>query len=142
MFNWINKDVGLSVHLLKKHKKKLVNFCNKYSPNECGGILMGHYDESLKKAYIKNIFFSKENVVSRGTVLTEAKKVNILLKVLWRFTLGNCYFIGTWHSHPNGVAIPSQTDDETMIKIAKTNSCNCSRPVSYTHLTLPTKRIV
>lgn len=129
MTSWYSKETGLYVHMPLKIWHKITKLCNKIFPNECGGVLIGTYDKNLKEAKIKDIFLSKKNVCSRTSLLREAKEANIFLKLLWKLSCGKKYFIGEWHSHPNGNNTPSHTDDNAMFKIAKDKKCECSRPI-------------
>lgn len=129
LITWENRPNGLFAFLHLKHMDKIEKLCGQYYPNECGGVLLGKYDKSLKKAYIKQIYFTKENVGQPASVVLEARKVNIILQALWKLTFGKYYLLGTWHSHPNGGCFPSSQDDDTMFKIAKSVQCQCTRPI-------------
>lgn len=129
MIVWNNERTGLWVRMPIRVWHKIIKLNNKTYPNECGGILIGNYDKTLKEARIKDIFFSKHNIFERTSLLREAKEANIFLRLIWRLSCGNKYFIGEWHSHPNSNCGPSSIDDNAMYKIAIEQNCQCSRPI-------------
>ena len=129
MFSWSDGKTGLYVHMPINIWRKIVGLCSKMYPKECGGILIGTYDKSLKEARIKSIFSSKDNVCESASLLREAKRANIFLKLTWKLSCGDKYLIGEWHSHPNGNNTPSSIDDNAMYKTAMGEECECSRPI-------------
>ena len=129
MKNWIDHKYELSVIMPDSIWQKMVRLCEGSYPNECGGILIGEYSDDLRKAEVKEIMISKGNSGKRMSFLREAKDANSFLKKLWRMASGTKYFIGEWHSHPNGAGYPSVTDDDSMFQVAKRDQCACKRPV-------------
>lgn len=129
MISWNDEKTGLWVGMPIKVWDKIVKLNNKMYPKECGGVLIGSYDKTLKEAKIKDIYFSKDSVFKSGSLSREAKGANIYLKLIWRLSCASKYFIGEWHTHPNGSYIPSSEDDIAMYKIAMEENCQCSRPI-------------
>lgn len=129
MMHWREKKHNLEVILSMSIWKKMLKLCAKGYPDECGGILIGQYNDDLKKAKIKEIMVSNNSKGARMAFIREADEANNLLKRLWRLASGTKYFIGEWHSHPNGNGVPSGTDDNAMYKIAKSKKCSCRRPI-------------
>ncbi len=68
-------------------------------------------------------------IINTCAFIREAKEANNFLKQLWKLACGTKYFIGEWHSHPNGHEGPSWVDDDAMYKIAKSKKCSCRRPI-------------
>lgn len=129
MKHWIDRKYNLSVVMSDSTWQKMASLCEESYPNECGGILIGEYTDDLKQAKVKEIMISKNNSGNRMSFLREAKETNNFLKKLWRRALGTKYFVGEWHSHPNGIGHPSATDDDSMFQVAKRDQCACKRPV-------------
>jgi len=126
---WFNYENNLSVYMPDRVWQKITKLCNKHFPEECGGILIGNYDEALKTARINDTFISKGNKSSRYALIREAAEANKILRLMWMLSFKKKYFVGEWHSHPNGNSIPSSVDDESLFKIAQTQNCECSRPI-------------
>lgn len=129
MIVWNDEKSSLQVHMSIKVWHKITKLSDRTYPNECGGILTGNYDKTLKEARIKGIFLSKHNISERSSLLREAKEANIFLRLIWKLSCGNKYFIGEWHTHPNGNYAPSSIDNNAMYKIAMEKNCQCSRPI-------------
>lgn len=47
---WFNKGSNLAVIMPNSVWNKIIKSCDKHFPNECGGILIGNYDEALNTA--------------------------------------------------------------------------------------------
>lgn len=129
MIYWIGKEHSLKVKMPENIWKRMRKLCIEGYPNECGGILIGRYSNDLKKAEIKEVMISKSSAGIKVNFLREAREANSFLKRLWRLSSGTKYFIGEWHSHPNGNGAPSGMDDNAMYRIAKSKKCSCRRPV-------------
>lgn len=129
MKHWVDRKYNLSVVMPDPIWQEMVRLCDESYPNECGGILIGEYTDDLKQAKVKKIMISKNNSGNRMSFLREAKEANNFLKKLWRIASGTKYFIGEWHSHPQGVGYPSATDDDSMYQVANKERCACKRPV-------------
>ena len=109
--------------------QKIIKHCNSAYPKECGGMLIGTYSKNLKQAMIKDIYSSKDNLSEKYSLLTDSKKENEYLKKIWKRSRGNKFFIGTWHSHPNGNLIPSNIDEKTLLEISRKDRCECPRVI-------------
>jgi len=129
MKNWIDLKSNLSVTMPDSVWQEMACLSEESYPNECGGILIGKYTDDLKQAKVKKIMVSKNNSGTRMFFLREAKEANNFLKKLWHMASGAKYFIGEWHSHPDGTGYPSAMDDDSMFRIAKRKKCACKRPV-------------
>jgi len=129
MIYWIDQENNLHVRLLKSIWNRMVQLCADSYPHECGGILIGEYNDNLKQAKITKIMISQNSTGGRMNFLRESKETNNFLKKLWHFVSGARYFIGEWHSHPNGNGVTSSLDDNSMYQVAKTAKCSCRRPI-------------
>lgn len=129
MISWSNKEHKLSVKVEDNIWDKILAHCNEFYPKECGGVLVGSYDKDLKNSFVKDIYFSKKSKFWMFNFLRESQETNKYLKQLWGKSSSEVYFVGEWHSHPNGNSMPSSRDDKTLFKIAKSKTCQCSRPI-------------
>jgi hypothetical protein len=51
--------------------------------------------------------------------------LNALFSSLFKESNGRRHYVGEWHSHPGGAAIPSGTDDDNMFAIAMDPKNRC-----------------
>lgn len=131
MMHWVDQENNLQICVPDYIWDEMTQLCAGSYPNECGGILIGEYSNSMKQAKIRKIMVSKNSTSGRMDFLREATQTNNFLKKLWYFASGTKYFIGEWHSHPNGTGTPSSLDDASMYKVAKTVRCRCKRPILF-----------
>jgi len=96
---------------------------------ETGGIIVGNYSTDLHIAVVTEISgppcdsIFKVNHFIRGT-----NNLYKWLKKLWQ-KKNKEFYIGEWHSHPSGVAHPSNSDIEQMNFIASSKDYHCSQPL-------------
>lgn len=103
------------------------SYCNKSYPNETGGVLVGNYSSDQSTANVVKITPPPPN--SRGTRYGFKRTntgVKVFLDSLWEQGL---YYIGEWHYHPSAHAVPSSTDIEQMITLAKDGRLKCPEPI-------------
>ena len=128
--------------LAQKEKDKLVAHAIKQQPNESCAMLLG---EKIDGAWnVKEVFLT-ENIDKSQTNFTISPEE--LLKGYQLAEKMHLELVGVFHSHPNSDATPSDTDKKFMQNnpvpwIIFSGLTNDLIAVSYTHLTLPTKRIV
>jgi len=129
LITWINPENSLYVELSLKIWHKICKISDKLYPKEAGGILIGEYNKDLNRARIHDIYSSNENISSIASFVRKPRKTNNILRKLWDCTKGKKYFIGEWHSHPDGYGEASGLDEKTLFRIASNNKCACSRPI-------------
>jgi [CysO sulfur-carrier protein]-S-L-cysteine hydrolase len=109
---WRQRELSLSlkdaaveqdntVLLSKKTYSKMINKCRRGLPNEACGLLSGRGNRCLTVWPMKNI---------EPTPFSFAMDINQQEKTLKKMKDINEDFIGIYHSHPNGVAFPSEDD--------------------------------
>lgn len=96
-------------------------------PNECGGFLVGYYSKDFKILYITDFILPKKQ---RGSKFLFERSIDGLKEIFYKlFISKKHYYIGEWHTHPNGSSIYSQTDLNAMIKIANCDTVNITNPI-------------
>ena len=121
-----NKQFGINISAY--HVGKLISNCKVSKDNETGGILIGHYDKRHECAVITEITGPPNDSQSgttwfyRGIKGLQHKLSNLWLK-------RRHYYIGEWHFHPHGAAIPSQSDINQMKMIAGSAKYHCPEPI-------------
>ena len=119
------KNVSLMIEdsLLKKLTKvALQNF-----PNESGGFLVGYYSQDFMTLHITDFVLPQQQKSS--SFLFERSIIGIKEVFNKLFTTKKYYYIGEWHTHPNGSSMYSQTDLKAMIEIATCETVNITNPI-------------
>ena len=108
--------------------ERLQQLASSKYPRETGGILVGHYSSDLRCAFVTDISLAPSD--SRSTPMTFYRGVKGLgkwLKHLW--SEQGRYYLGEWHSHPDGLAHPSGSDIGQMKEIANSSLYRCPEPI-------------
>lgn len=117
-------ELNIEDNLIKKMSLTAIN----HYPNEYGGFLVGYYSSDRKSLTITDFiqptkYKSHQFIFERSTEGIE-KKLNELF---------NCenrqYYVGEWHTHPNGSTNYSSTDLNAMINIANSDSIRITNPI-------------
>ncbi len=124
----INKHKELELVIEDKLIKKMSSIAIGHYPNEYGGFLVGNYSSSRKSLTITDCILptkykSHQFIFERSTDGIE-KRLNEL------FSCENKqYYVGEWHTHPNGSTNYSSTDLNAMINIANNDSIRIKNPI-------------
>nr|WP_314635939.1 DUF6602 domain-containing protein [uncultured Porphyromonas sp.] len=93
-------------------------------PNENGGMLAGYYSEDRRTVHIEGLVAPAQKLSSR----TAFTRIPEGLEAEWeRLGEKGMYYIGEWHSHPDGTTKYSSTDLRAMIEIEK--EVNIGNPI-------------
>ena len=85
-------------------------------PNEFGGLLIGKYSENFK---ILNIYQSMMPECYQNSPIEFVRQSDNLQSYFNElFNETGLYYVGEWHTHPNGEAFYSHTDLQAMTTIA------------------------
>jgi len=125
-FKLANTD--LQVKFQKAVVSQMLNKGKSHYPNEFGGILIGRYDEIRKVAYIHYIVNPKHFKASPAFFQRETKGLEQKLIDLHKQT-PSLYYLGEWHTHPNGSTSPSTTDINTLITLSKSEQVSIDNPL-------------
>ncbi len=98
-----------------------------HHPKECGGFLMGCYSDDFRTLEIKTHIFPKVYFSTPISFDRSAKGVEKIFRQL--YTEEGYYYIGEWHTHPNGSSQHSPLDLDSMIKIATSDSVRILNPI-------------
>lgn len=126
--SYVNED-GLRIRLPSKIFNEILNKISENYPNECGGIFVGKVDIENQCALIERM--KMPNLISSTPVFFKrlASFLNDWLNDVFISSSGDLYYLGEWHSHPNGFPSPSSTDLKTLQKIAKNNNVRIETPL-------------
>jgi integrative and conjugative element protein (TIGR02256 family) len=95
-------------------------------PNECGGILIGRYQNELMAAIVEHTSINQDSKSGQTWFYRGIKGLKNLLLKHWK---DGHYYIGEWHSHPYGSCNPSSTDLESLAQISVTKTAQCNTPI-------------
>lgn len=119
-----NVDIIISEALLEKLSKYGIE----QFPNEFGGFLMGHYSSDFKTLTITDTILPKKY---KGTPSLFERSIEGIRQSFEDFYKKepSQYYIGEWHTHPNGSTLYSQTDMQAMINITACETVHITNPV-------------
>lgn len=101
--------VYISSPLLEKIKKHRTERL----PNETGGILLGGVDKFYKKIYLTDTILSPNDSIEKPTLYIRGiEGVPETLKNFSKKTNDSIYYLGEWHSHPDGCSVNMSCDDK------------------------------
>lgn len=124
----INKETGLQLIISEELVKQIADHgINKY-PNEFGGLLLGRYIKNNKVVSIEDSISPKKYTSSRYFFERGSEGVKEMLVAKYNETPSLIY-VGEWHTHPDGPAMPSYTDLIAMRELANDNNVLISNPV-------------
>jgi len=124
--NIILKYKNLNLEYPESLIDKLAKIGNKSHPNEVGGFLIGQYSEDFKSLKITDFIVPKKYT---STPISFIRNIEGLLGLFKRFFTKGLYYVGEWHTHPNGSSEYSSTDLRAMINCAECSTVSIENPV-------------
>lgn len=108
--------------------KKLSTYGINEFPNEFGGFLIGYYSNDFKILTISDTILPK---VYTGTPCLFRRSIKGIQKSFKEFYEKNPiqYYVGEWHTHPNGSTLYSNTDLQAMINIEQCETVRITNPI-------------
>lgn len=123
----INKFNDLRIKIKKSLITKIGKIATQHFPNEFGGFLIGRYSTDLKSVEIDDFILPKKY---KGTPTLFQRSTDEITSLFRKeFELNNRYYIGEWHSHPNGSTMYSQTDLNAMIETVNCSTVTIKNPI-------------
>jgi integrative and conjugative element protein (TIGR02256 family) len=109
--------------------KKINHLSTIWSPLETGGILLGYFDDNFRHATV--IEASRPPLDSRhGKSFFYRGTKGIKAVLDWGKSQNpRLVYVGEWHSHPGGIAIPSNTDISQLKDFARRNLYGSVTPI-------------
>ena len=106
---------------------KILEMCLASYPLETGGVLIGHYNETLDTAVATRATGPPPDSQRRRTAFYRGTQgLHELLRVLWS---KKEYYLGEWHYHPGSSPEPSAADFKRLQEIAESDDANCPEPI-------------
>jgi integrative and conjugative element protein (TIGR02256 family) len=124
---WTGIEPIVGFKLKRDVQLSIIDEFRTHYPNETGGILIGHYTEDLRIAVVIEARPRASDSKAGPTWFIRGRKgLTQVLRESWQ---SGEYYLGEWHSHPNGLASPSATDDSQLLNIARAPAYKCPEPI-------------
>lgn len=121
--NYHNVELRISQELLTK----IGNYGIKHYPNEFGGFLIGYYSDDFKKLFVTDCLLPLRY---KGFRFAFERSIDGITKIFSHlFNTKKKYYVGEWHTHPNGTVYFSQTDLQAMKQIKECETVNITNPI-------------
>lgn len=124
-----DKGAGLyTLELPQEALSFLCKLCRQARRFETGGVLIGHYDDQLRRAIVTQIWGPAPDSKAGPTWFVRGTRgLTVQLEHTW-YKTGD-YYLGEWHHHPWGTLAPSTTDISQMRTIASDMAYRCPEPL-------------
>ncbi|MCH5687306.1 Mov34/MPN/PAD-1 family protein [Niabella sp. W65] len=124
---FVNKDTGLELLISNELINRLAAYGKEKYPNEFGGLLLGKYINNKKTVVIKETLLPKKFRSSR--YYFERGSNGLKEQLEQYYANEDLVYVGEWHTHPDNVAVPSQTDLKSMRELAEDENVLINNPV-------------
>jgi len=107
----------------------IIGVCAKADGAETGGILVGIYIDGWTRAFVTDLMDAPAD--SKGAARHFERGISGVRDELIRLWSGvpRKYYLGEWHSHPDGPPWPSDEDMASMRAIARDPAAACPEPI-------------
>jgi integrative and conjugative element protein (TIGR02256 family) len=123
-----NKEIGLVINVDDTLLSSIIDIGVKHYPNEFGGFLIGHYSTNQIQLNITDTILP--NKYKATPYLFEIETIGIEDKLENYYSENpQKYYVGEWHTHPNNLPIPSNTDINAINAIANHKEVSIKNPV-------------
>lgn len=125
---YILKSKNLSITIAEELIEKMYLSAEAYYPNEFGGLLIGFYNKGNQNLVISDILLP--NVFTSTPVFFERRTDDLFEKLKEYYkSEPSKFYVGEWHSHPNGGTTPSARDIKAMMQIHKDENVAIEKPI-------------
>ena len=123
---WISECKRYTVIIPKSCILKMIKIAQEHYPEEVGSSLVGSYSHDGFKACVLDLApLSSDSKGTPTSFYRGAAGLRGFYKKLRRGFFGRRYYVGEWHSHPDGTPSPSNTDSTTQLEIAHDKYTGC-----------------
>ena len=124
----INKEKKIELEIEDTLLDKLSSIALQHYPNEFGGFLIGYYASNFKSLIITDYILPNKYKSDRYLFERSTNGIEKKLKKLFTNTKQQ-YYVGEWHTHPDGSINYSTTDLKAMNNIVESNSIRIENPI-------------
>lgn len=100
----------------------------RHYPKEFGGILIGHYSEDMKICYVVDTIIPKKYKSAKYSFERGKEGLEKELKTFYEGK-PRLIYVGEWHTHPDMMPEPSETDKQALKEISNHNEVNIANPL-------------
>lgn len=127
---WISDDGRYSVKIRNVVLRRMRDLAVKHAPNEVGTALVGSYSDDGHSATVHDLApLTTDSKGSRFSFVRGVHHLPAFFSAVYRKSKGRRHYVGEWHSHPNGSAASSQTDDHNQTAIANDHDTDCPEAI-------------
>lgn len=118
-FKYFDSERGWKIHI----SLQVLNIVDMYRNQsvENMGLWFGCIDENIKRITVVETYIPPDNLRTESRVTGGTEGVSEKIDNYERNTNGTIRYIGEWHTHPMGKAIPSEIDKESFDEFGKLN---------------------
>lgn len=128
MISYRCKKNNLKVIIENKAYEKIIDIVRDINNIETGGIIIGYYNVALTEAIITSVTSQpSDSKAGFSWFVRGIQGLKDLLISKWK--IDSEYYLGEWHYHPIGSALPSNVDISQIRKISKDKRFNCPEPI-------------
>lgn len=128
---WRSPDGQYEVALEEECFEAMVRLARRHYPSEVGTSLAGSYSDDGHRAIVTRLApLTEDSHGARTTFRRGARGLLGFFRDLFNSTRGQVHYVGEWHSHPDGQPLPSPTDNESVMAIARDPKSLCPECVS------------
>ena len=125
-YRWKSTCKRYTVIISKPCILKMSEIAQEHYPNEVGSSLVGAYSHDGFQAYVLEVApLSSDSKGTPTSFYRGTAGLRGFYKKLRRGFFGRRYYVGEWHSHPDGTPFPSDTDNATQLNIAQDVNTAC-----------------
>lgn len=123
-----NADIDLHIEIEESLLDKLYQHGLLHYPNEYGGLLIGHYSDDHKTAIVLETVLPKRYRASRFYFERGSEGMKESLQAYYKQE-PKVFYLGEWHTHPDGPIKPSCRDKATMAELVIHDNVYINSPV-------------
>ena len=127
---WTSSCGRYTVHLTTGLVDKLRSLARRHHPLETGSSLFGYYTADGFDAYLEGTApIPPDSQSSRTSFKRGVEGLEEFFATLNEDSEGSRYYVGEWHTHPEGDARPSPKDDKNQAEISTDDETACPESI-------------
>jgi [CysO sulfur-carrier protein]-S-L-cysteine hydrolase len=124
---YINKKNNTELIIIPELLEKIKDTGKEHYPNEFGGFLFGYYSDCFHKLHLEKVLLPKKYSGFPCLFERSINGIENLFNEIY-FEQG-LYYVGEWHTHPNGSSTYSNMDLQSMINIERCETVHIKNPI-------------
>ena len=121
-------DSRFGLRIPREIVNRMLDYCIQAQAQETGGILIGHYTQSLDCAQVTEVTGPpRDSQLGPIWFVRGVHGLQRRLRDFWRQQ--NDFYLGEWHFHPGNMPNPSDQDERQLALIALSTTYHCPEPL-------------